>query len=47
MITGAFDDAELHDQMEVSRVVTVLDVELWEARDYLDRFFLINFGKRI
>ena len=39
MITGAFDDAELHDQMEISRVITVLDVELWEARDYFGPIF--------
>jgi len=39
MITGAFDDPELRDQMEVSRVITVLDIELWEARDYFGPIF--------
>ena len=32
MITDVFDDAELHDQMKVFKVITVLDIELWEAR---------------
>ena len=32
MVTDIFDDAELHDQMKVFKVITVLDVELWEAR---------------
>jgi len=39
MITGAFDDAELRDQMEVSTVITVLDIELWEAREYFGPIF--------
>jgi G3E family GTPase len=29
----------LRDQMEVSRVITVLDIELWEARDYFGPIF--------
>jgi G3E family GTPase len=32
MVTDVFDDAELHDQMKVFKVITVLDIELWEAR---------------
>jgi G3E family GTPase len=32
MITDVFDDAELNDQMKVFKVITVLDIELWEAR---------------
>jgi G3E family GTPase len=39
MITGAFDDPELCDQMNISRVITVLDIELWEARDYFGPIF--------
>lgn len=32
MITDVFDDPELHDKMKVFKVITVLDVELWEVR---------------
>ena len=39
MMTEAFDDAELRDQMTVSKVVTVLDIELWEAREYFGPIF--------
>src|SRR5210317_1714691 len=39
MMTGAFDDAELRDQMRVSKIVTVLDIELWEAREYFGPIF--------
>ena len=39
MMTGAFDDPELRDQMTVSKVVTVLDIELWEAREYFGPIF--------
>jgi G3E family GTPase len=39
MITGAFDDEELRDQMKVSNVITVLDIELWEGRDYFGPIF--------
>ena len=39
MITGAFDDEELRDQMKVSGVITVLDIELWEGRDYFGPIF--------
>ncbi|MBT8367030.1 MAG: GTP-binding protein, partial [Deltaproteobacteria bacterium] len=39
MITDVFNDAELRDQMQVSKVVTVLDIELWEARDYFGPIF--------
>jgi G3E family GTPase len=39
MITDAFDDEELRDQMKVSKVITVLDIELWEGRDYFGPIF--------
>ncbi len=39
MITEAFDDEELRDQMKVSDVITVLDIELWEGRDYFGPIF--------
>ena len=39
MITGAFDDVELREQMKVSKVITVLDIELWEAREYFGPVF--------
>jgi G3E family GTPase len=39
MMTDVFDDAELRDQMTVSKVVTVLDIELWEAREYFGPIF--------
>ena len=39
MITEAFDDAELCDQMKVSNVITVLDIELWEGREYFGPIF--------
>ena len=39
MITGAFDDVELRDQMKISSVITVLDSELWEAREYFGPIF--------
>ena len=39
MIRDAFDDEELRDQMKVSSVITVLDIELWEARDYFGPIF--------
>ncbi|MBW2427394.1 MAG: GTP-binding protein [Deltaproteobacteria bacterium] len=39
MITAVFDDAELRDQMQISKVITVLDIELWEARDYFGPVF--------
>ncbi len=39
MILNVFDDAELRNQMQVSKVVTVLDIELWEARDYFGPIF--------
>ncbi len=42
-ITGAFDDAELRDQMKISNIITVLDIELWEAREY---FGPISFNQR-
>jgi G3E family GTPase len=39
MITEAFDDEELRDQMKVSNIITVLDIELWEGRDYFGPIF--------
>ena len=39
MITEAFDDDELRHQMRVSRVISVLDIELWEGRDYFGPIF--------
>ena len=39
MITDAFDDEELRDQMKVSNVITVLDIELWEGRKYFGPIF--------
>ena len=39
MITDVFDDAELHDQMKVLKVITVLDIELWEAREVFGTVF--------
>lgn len=39
MITDVFDDPELQDQMEVFKVITVLDVELWEARECFGTVF--------
>ncbi len=39
MITDVFDDAELHDQMQVLKVITVLDIELWEAREVFGTVF--------
>ena len=39
MITDVFNDAELREQMQVSKVVTVLDIELWEAREYFGPIF--------
>jgi G3E family GTPase len=38
-ITGVFDDAELSGHMEVTRVITVLDIELWEGREYFGPIF--------
>ena len=38
-ITGAFDDAELRDQMKITNIITVLDIELWEAREYFGPIF--------
>jgi G3E family GTPase len=39
MINAVFDDPELREQMKVSRVITVLDIELWEAREYFGPIF--------
>jgi G3E family GTPase len=39
MITDVFDDPELHDQMKVFKVITVLDIELWEARECFGTVF--------
>ena len=39
MITEAFDHPDLHNQMAVSKVITVLDIELWEARDCFGPIF--------
>ena len=39
MITDVFKDAELRNHMHVSKVVTVLDIELWEARDVFGPIF--------
>jgi G3E family GTPase len=39
MITGAFDDAGLRDHMKVPHVITVLDIEMWEAREYFGPIF--------
>jgi G3E family GTPase len=39
MITDAFDDEELRDKMKVSNVITVLDIELWEGREYFGPIF--------
>jgi G3E family GTPase len=33
MVMDAFDDPQLDDQMQIVNVVTVLDIELWEARE--------------
>ena len=38
-ITGTFADAELSEHMEVARVITVLDIELWEGREYFGPIF--------
>jgi len=40
MVTDVFDDAELHDQMKVFKVITVLDIDLWEARGCFGTVFL-------
>jgi len=39
MVTDVFDDAELHDQMKVFKIITVLDAELWEARECFGTVF--------
>jgi G3E family GTPase len=33
MVIDGFDDPELNDRMKIVKVVTVLDIELWEARE--------------
>ena len=38
-ITGTLEDAELSEHMEVARVITVLDIELWEGREYFGPIF--------
>jgi G3E family GTPase len=40
MVTGVFEDSALHDHMQVSTVITVLDAELWEARDCFGTVFI-------
>ena len=39
MVTEVFNDAQLHDQMKVFKTVTVLDIDLWEAREYFGTVF--------
>ena len=39
MIIDVFNEAELRNQMQVSKVVTVLDLELWEARECFGPIF--------
>jgi G3E family GTPase len=39
-IIEAFRDSELGDSMEVDKVITVLEAEYWEQRDYFGSFFL-------
>jgi G3E family GTPase len=38
-VIDVFDDPELNDQMKIVKVVTVLDVETWEARECLGPIF--------
>lgn len=40
MVTEVFADAALHEQMRLCKVITVLDVELWEAREFFGTLFL-------
>lgn len=39
MVIDAFDDPELDDQMKIVKVITVLDIELWEARECFGPIF--------
>jgi G3E family GTPase len=38
-VVDVFDDPDLHDQMKIVKVVTVLDIELWEARECFGPIF--------
>jgi G3E family GTPase len=38
-VVDVFDDPELHDRMKIVKVVTVLDIELWEARECFGPIF--------
>ena len=38
-ITGTIEDAELREHMEIARVITVLDIELWEGHEYFGPIF--------
>lgn len=39
-VTEVFNDSQLRDQMKVFKVITVLDVELWEARECFGTLFI-------
>lgn len=39
-VTEVFNGSQLHDQMKVFKVITVLDVELWEARECFGTLFI-------
>src|SRR5210317_824998 len=39
MVTDVFNDTELRDQMKVFKIITVLDAELWEARECFGTVF--------
>lgn len=44
-IEESFDDGGIREHMEITRVVTVLDADFWEARDHLGPLFFRQLNK--
>jgi G3E family GTPase len=44
-VIEVFDDPQLNDQMKIVKVVTVLDIELWEARECFGPIFFKQLGQ--